>query len=142
MNNNDDSKTQPHWWNDRHGSAWDRVKDALSRDWEQTKADFSKTKGQELNQNAADTVKQATGATTPPPPTVPNAKPADDYKTAEPALRYGHGAASHYADAKQWDDGLEAKLKTEWDNLKSGRDWDSIKRYVRHGWDSARSNKS
>ena len=33
---------QPKWWNPQtHGSAWERVKEALKRDWEQTKADLT-----------------------------------------------------------------------------------------------------
>jgi hypothetical protein len=58
-NNNDQTKAQPHWWNEQHGGAWDRIKDAFARDWEQTKADFSKTKGRELNQNAAATARRS-----------------------------------------------------------------------------------
>jgi hypothetical protein len=138
---NNDSDKHPTWWNDKHNSAWDHVKDAFSRDWEQTKADFSKTKGHELNQNAADTVKQATGTTTPPPANVPNTK-VDDFHEAEPAIRYGHGAASQYAAEKDWNPGLESKLKTEWDDLKSGRDWEAAKGYVRHGWNKARNPNS
>ena len=43
----------PKWWNDKHASAWDRIKEALHRDWEQTKADFS-SKGQDLDQGVGD----------------------------------------------------------------------------------------
>ena len=57
----------PAWWTDKHASAWDRVKAALQRDWEQSKADFSKSSGQKLNQNAADTVKQSVGSQPIPP---------------------------------------------------------------------------
>ncbi len=32
---------RPQWWTDQHTSTWDRVKEALRRDWEQTKADLS-----------------------------------------------------------------------------------------------------
>jgi hypothetical protein len=136
---NDDKN--PRWWNDRHTGAWERVKEAFARDWEQTKADFSKTKGRDLNQNAVDTIKQATGSTMPPPPSVPNVKD-DDYETAEPALRYGHGAASHYAESKDWDPALEDTMRREWDELHSERDWDSVRGYVRRGWDRARHPRS
>ncbi|WP_162143945.1 hypothetical protein WMF27_10850 [Sorangium sp. So ce281] len=37
------------------------MKEALRRDWEQTKADFTNNKGQELNQDVDDTVQQALG---------------------------------------------------------------------------------
>lgn len=130
---------KPNWWNDKHNSSWEQVKEAFARDWEQTKADFSKHKGQELNQNAADTVKQAAGKEPVPPPAVPNVKP-DDYASAEPALRYGYGASSQYSDHKEWGSDLESKMKNEWDDLKSGRTWDSVKAHVRQGWDKARAS--
>jgi hypothetical protein len=56
-------------------------------------------------------------------------------------LRYGHGASTQYAEHKQWDATLEGKLKSEWNDLKSGRDWDTVKDYVHHGWDKARSDR-
>ncbi|WP_434387797.1 hypothetical protein [Melittangium boletus] len=49
-----------------------KVKEALKRDWEQTKHDFNKKKGTELNQDAGDTLKQAAGKEPIPPPLVPN----------------------------------------------------------------------
>ena len=30
----------PNWWSKEYDSAWDRVKAAFRRDWEQTKHDF------------------------------------------------------------------------------------------------------
>ena len=141
--NNTNTKN-PSWWNDKHTSAWEKTKDAFHRDWEQTKADFSKSKGQELNQNAADTVKQAAGKEVVPPDHVANAKPRhdgkthEDYEAAEPALRYGYGASSQFAEHKSWDDKLESKLSTDWDNLKSGRTWDDVWTHVRSGFERAR----
>ena len=128
----------PTWWNDKHSSSWDSVKNAFARDWEQTKADFSKDKGHELNQNAADTVKQAAGKEAALPVPVPNAKGNDDYASAEPALRYGWGAASQHGDHKEWDSSLEGKLRGDWDSLKSGRTWDDAKQHVRAGWQRAK----
>ena len=133
----------PTWWTNNHSSAWDKVKDAFHRDWEQTKADFSKKSGQELNQNVGDTVKQAAGKETIPPDHVANAhndKMHKDYEAAEPALRYGFGASSQFADHKSWDDKLETKLSTDWDNLKTGRTWNDVKTHIRTGWDRARKS--
>ena len=45
---------------------------ALERDWEQTKHDIKKDKGQELNQDVGDTLGQAVGKKPIPPPGVPN----------------------------------------------------------------------
>ncbi len=56
----------PQWWTEKHTSAWERVKDALERDWEQTKSDFSSS-GHNLKQDAGDTVKQAFGSEPVPP---------------------------------------------------------------------------
>lgn len=61
---------RPNWWNDENTSDWDRVKEALRRDWEQTKADFSVGGAVDLNQNVVDTVKQAVGDQPVPPPMV------------------------------------------------------------------------
>ena len=49
-----------------------KAKEALRRDWEQTKHDFNKKKGEELNQDVGDTLKQATGGEPVPPRGVPN----------------------------------------------------------------------
>lgn len=121
----------PKWWNEEHDSTWERVKAAMKRDWEQTKADLS-SKGQELDQDVDDTVKQAAGKQAIPPEGVPN--PED-----EDAVKYGVGAREHYGNAyRDWDDRLEGKLKEEWSDLKSGRTWDEVKASVRRGWDRVR----
>ena len=67
---NSTQPARPQWWTDKHSSTWDRVKEALSRDWEQTRADFSATNAVDLNQNVGDTVKQAAGSAPIPPPMV------------------------------------------------------------------------
>jgi Skp family chaperone for outer membrane proteins len=48
----------PAWWSEKHALAWSHVKDALERDWEQTKADFSGS-GQKLNQTVGDSTDPA-----------------------------------------------------------------------------------
>lgn len=50
----------------------DDVKDALKRDWEQTKHDLPGMEGKDLDQDVDDTVKQAAGKEEPPPAHVPN----------------------------------------------------------------------
>jgi hypothetical protein len=126
----------PKWWNEEHDSTWERVKAAMKRDWEQTKADVS-SKGKELDQDVDDTVKQAAGKQPIPPMGTPN--PEDDFKTNEEAYRYGVGAQEHYGSAyRDWDDRLEGKLREEWTDLKTGRTWDEVKAAVRRGWDRLR----
>ncbi len=61
---------QPNWWNEQvHGSAWERVKAAMQRDWEQTKNDFTPG-APDLKQDVDDTIKMATGNAPIPPPGV------------------------------------------------------------------------
>jgi hypothetical protein len=76
------ASSRPQWWTDQHTSTWDRVKEALRRDWEQTRADFSADDAVDLNQNAADTVKQAVGAQPVPPPMV-KTRPDDPQDAAK-----------------------------------------------------------
>ncbi len=49
-----------------------KVKDALKRDWEQTKSDIPGLHGEDLDQGVGDTVKQATGKEAIPPEGVAN----------------------------------------------------------------------
>jgi hypothetical protein len=129
----------PRWWSDEHRSAWERVKAAFRRDWEQTKADVS-SHGQDLNQNAGDTVKQAAGKQPIPPAHTPTRPDTEaDWATVEHGYRYGFGARSVYEkDHQDWNDRLEAKLSEEWRDLKTGQTWDEVKTRVREGWDKAR----
>ena len=68
---------RPQWWNDKHTSTWDRVKAALQRDWEQTKADFSSDRP-DLNQEIGDTLKQSAGKQ-PIPPLSVKTRPDDPH---------------------------------------------------------------
>jgi hypothetical protein len=125
----------PKWWNEEHESTWGRVKAAMKRDWEQTKADVS-SKGRDLDQDAGDTVKQAMSKQPIPPMSQANKNADDDWKEAEEGYRYGVGARSQYgADNSEWDDRLEGKLQEEWRDMKSGRTWDEVRSSVRRGWD-------
>ena len=135
---------RPSWWNQEHDSAWDRVKDAMKRDWEQTKSDLSFRKaGTDLDQGVGDTVKQAAGKD--PIPPISQRTPDGDHNTSadndwtgvEDHHRYGVGARQQYND-HDWDDRLESKLREEWTDLKTGRTWDEVRGSVRRGWDRAR----
>lgn len=127
---NDKDQGQPRWWKADHESAWERVKAAFRRDWEQTKHDVSKKHGRDLDQDVGDTVKQAVGK---------EPVGSETWDAAEPAIRYGHGASAQYkADGDDWNDRVESKLREEWGDLKSGRTWDEVKSHVRSGWDRGR----
>ncbi len=124
----------PSWWNDSHSSGWDRAKEALRRDWEQTKADVSNG-GKELNQDVGDTVKQAAGKQVIPPGSSPN--PPDSWADLEPAVRYGHGARQQYQ-GEEWNDDLERRLQRDWEATGESGAWDRVKGAVRRGWDSVK----
>src|SRR5262245_17582135 len=53
--------SNPKWWKSEHESAWDRVKAAFKRDWEQTKHDLGASEP-DIHQSAGDTLKQAVGS--------------------------------------------------------------------------------
>jgi hypothetical protein len=125
---------EPSWWNESHTSAWERTKEALHRDWEQTKADVS-DRGKELNQDAGDTLKQAAGKQPIPPGDQPNID--DSWDRVEPAVRYGYGARQQYRD-QEWNDELEGRLKKDWTDAGDGSSWERVKAAVRRGWDGVK----
>jgi hypothetical protein len=125
---NTQSSRNPDWWKSDDTSAWDRVKEALRRDWEQTRNDFSGgKKGQDLNQNVDDTVAQAVGKRPIPPPTVANPLDADELhakvKKAQKEMR---------AAEKEYEEEAEDTAR------KLRRDWDSAEHTVRYGYAAAR----
>lgn len=129
----------PTWWNSAHTSGWERTKDALRRDWEQTKADLSKG-GHDLNQDVGDTVKQSMGKEPIPPGNRrnPPSSTRQDWDEYEPAVRYGFGARHHYG-AQEWNDDLEKKLRKDWDDGGQPSTWERMKAAVRRGWESVTS---
>ena len=131
--------TNPSWWNDKHEGAWDRIKSAMKRDWEQTKADFS-DKGHDLDQGVTDTVKQAAGTEPIPPGGMANPSKLDrKWDDIEPSYRLGAGAREQYGtDYKEWDPSLESKLSNDWSATKSTSTWDEVKGSVRRAWDHAK----
>ena len=131
---------KPTWWKeDMHGSAWDRVKEAMRRDWEQTKKDLHLKGGHELNQNVGDTVKQMAGKQMPPPVDKANpAKVIGDWNDVELPMGYGYGARKQFgAQHTAWGPELETKLRGEWNEGKdrSGRGFDEVKDFVRRGFE-------
>jgi hypothetical protein len=120
------------WWTqDKHGSAWERIKESMRRDWEQTKNDF-KAGGKDLNQDVGDTVKQAAGKQEIPPPNEPN------WEDVEQAYSYGYGAHQEFGNRyAKWNDDLERDLRTEWEagHDKDKYKWDAFRPYVQRGWE-------
>jgi hypothetical protein len=121
----------PSWWNRDYDSGWERTKAAFRRDWEQTKHDFG-GKTPDLKQDVDDTVKQAAGKQSIPPPYQPN------YEDFEPAYRFGFGARRHYGSTyPAWDDQLETQLRSDWMATypDAEYDWNRYRSHIRRGWD-------
>jgi len=133
---------RPSWYTDEDDTAWSKVKAAFRRDWDQTKHDFG-GKAPDLNQQATDTIAQATGSKPIPPGNVPTPHPnkqrtvdpsipetTDRYREEdEPAYRYGYAASRHLGD--EWDDGIEADLRREWGDE---TEWERRRDAIRRGW--------
>jgi hypothetical protein len=131
----------PSWWNKEHDSAWDRVKAAMKRDWEQTKSDLSAHKaGKDLDQGAGDTVRQAAGKEEIPAANSPTPSKQDrSWDDVEPTYRYAAGAHEQYGKVHpSWNDDLETKLSGEWKQIEPNRPWDEVKSAARHVWDSTK----
>ncbi len=123
------NKRNPTWWGQEHESAWDRVKAAFKRDWDQTKHDFGGNEP-DTDQDVDDTVKQAAGKQ----PIPPRGSPT--YEELEDAYRFGYGARRHYGKSfSAWDQNLEATLKRDWRQTYTDRDWLNNREAIHKGWD-------
>jgi hypothetical protein len=155
------STWHPKWWTEeKHGSAWSRIKEAMRRDWEQTKNDLHMG-GRDLDQDVDDTVMQAAGKEPIPPRAQPNApEPARldrdrsydrsyennrdiQWEDVEEPMAYGAGARAQYGSQyTSWDDRLEGTLRREWEERRAAstgqsgyRDWREVSPYVRRGYE-------
>lgn len=145
---------RPAWWSNQHDSAWERTKEALKRDWEQTKNDLTGG-GQDLNQDASETFRQAQGKEPIPPRNVANPPDAGDverhqkqaekaarkearrWERSEDAVQYGFGSGLHRPG--DWS-AHESDLRSEWSSLERDRAWDDVRDDVRYGWEGARKS--
>ena len=102
MNTMQTRTSQPHFYDEESMGAWDRVKEAFRRDWEQTKHDLGLSGGHELNQSALDTIKQATAAESIPADDRPNPpKVIGAWDEAEYPIGYGYAARRKYWTARR-----------------------------------------
>jgi hypothetical protein len=129
----------PTWWNEASMTAWERVKEAMHRDWVQTKHDLGAKDGHYLKQGVADTVKQMTGSVPIPQPDQPNpVNVVGNWDDIELPVGYGYAARErHGASAPQWSDTLEAELRMEWEGgpVLPEKSWNDVSPYVRHGYE-------
>lgn len=144
------TRFQPSWWNEeQHGGAWGRVKEAMRRDWEQTKSDFTPG-APDMHQDVGDTVKQAAGVV--PMPARGAKTPLSKIEAGlaankakwddvESRIAYGFAARTHYAKSHaDWNDRLEGELRSEWDKANGATPWDDdVRGQVRRGFDAPRT---
>src|SRR5262245_4250501 len=130
---------QSQWRNELNTSAWDSIKEAVRRDWEQTKFDLGLPGGHELNQTVIDTIKQATQSASIPPDDRPNPpKVIGAWDEAEYPIGYGYTARrKHGHEHPTWNEGIEQKLRAEWEakNKKPEHGWDRVRVLVRYGYE-------
>jgi hypothetical protein len=121
------------WWNLESDGAWDRVKEALQRDWDQTRHDLH-LGGHELNQKLGDTMGQAAGNRVMPPIDVANPpKVIGRWEDAEIPIGFGYAARREFGgDYPEWNDALEARLQAYW---KAAAPWRVVRNLVRHGYE-------
>jgi hypothetical protein len=131
---------RPSWWSEEvHGSAWERVREAMRRDWSQTKHDLH-VGGHEMNQEMGDTLGQAAGKQH--LPSINQANPPrviGVWGDAETPYRYGYAARQQFgATHPAWSPELEARLKNDWMEAEdqATRDWESARRFVRRGYEN------
>ena len=121
-------KRNPKWWNQQRESAWEKVKAAFKRDWDQTKHDFG-GKEPDTDQDVDDTLKQAVGKQ----PIPPRGEPT--YQETEDAYRFGYGARAQYGNSyREWGEGLEGQLAQDWRETYADREWRDYRDAVRRGW--------
>lgn len=125
----------PSWWTDVHLSAWERIKEAIRRDWEQTRYDLN-LGGHQLNQGVMDTIDQAAGNEEIPPDDRPNPpKVIGSFSESEMPIGYGYGARWKYGSGNpMWNDHVEGALRSEWETGNT-TPWRDVKRLVRFGYE-------
>lgn len=125
----------PNWWNHEYDTAWERMKAAVQRDWDQTKHDFGGDEP-DIKQNVGDTVAQAAGKEPVPPRGVPT------YEEVESAYRFGYGARRHYGEEfTAWNADLETQLEEDWETTFPDEKaaWARYRPVVRRGWELEKS---
>lgn len=151
----DDRRSGPAWWSRDDDAAWDRARERVIRDWAAGLPAESSDRGTTTGSVIGDIVTHMTGhpdlhyprgedhlgiATSETARSTAGMAPSrGDWRRAEPAIRFGHGAWNHYGgEHAVWSDALEETLRREWQTVGDGGAWDEVRDWVRRGWDSAR----
>lgn len=116
-------------------SGWERVREALRRDWEQTRHDLH-VGGHELNQGVKDTLRQIAGRQTLPPIDRPNPpRILGSFAEAEGPMRFGWSA--QHDEVEDRFSLIEPQLRQQWEASPHGRSsrWDDVRELVRRGFE-------
>lgn len=135
------NEVRPAWYTKDDDSAWERIKAAFRRDWQQTKHDFGGDEP-DLNQQVGDTVSQATGSK-PIPPANTKTQHVDETgnvytENDEPAYKYGYAAYRHFGNECDWCDDTESRLRSDWAD---DEDWARRRCAVKRGWQYAHDHR-
>jgi hypothetical protein len=135
----------PKWWKEEYTHGWERVREAVRRDWQQTAHDLH-LGGHELNQKVADTFKQAAGQAPVPDINRPNPPRVvgtldGEWERVEHPMEYGFAARRQFGDAHPaWDDAIEGQLELEWQRqAPAARTWIEVRDHVRRGYEHTKS---
>ena len=114
----------PKWWDATHDFAWDHVKRAMRRHWQQAK--------HLIYPNGEFVFNRVTGERI--------ILPCDQstFEESESACRFGYGARIEYDDAYPvWNDDLEIQLIKEWRAMNPNREetWEHKREAIRYGWE-------
>ncbi len=133
----DAEEVLPSFWTPRQQTAWERVRDALNRDWVQTKADLGLPGGHDLDQGVSDTLAQVVGQRR-----IPGGETAGvHWDIARQAMRLGHGAATFWTDEK-WTEVIEARVCREWDGLVTGVEFEEVRPLILLGFQRGKKDMS
>lgn len=139
------SSNEPRWWTDAHHGDWALLREALRREWEEEERRAELTQDVDsASELTLGTVRFWTREPSQVPVDLAADVPDDDFEpltfeAIEPWLRYGVGARRQYPEYSVWTDELEARLRRDWAEANDERAWETVREYVRRGWESARN---
>jgi hypothetical protein len=124
----------PSWWTDDVVRDWQQAREAVRRDWAQTRHDLH-LGGHELNQDMGHTLGQAAGAEAIPAIDVANRPEViATWEDAEVAIGFGYAARTYYGHLHpSWTSELGHKLAKQWKS--DTMSWKTAEILVHHGYD-------
>ena len=117
----------PSWWSPDNDFAWDHVKLAMKRAWEQTKHANKPPANQRFGHAARQINRME--------PIPPLGRLF--FEESEPACRFGYGARLKYGmEHPEWDENLEMRLAKDWRIMNPIwlQTWEQDRTAIRYGW--------